>query len=105
MQLQVEVTLLVQIMKDKKIDVMSLQETWVNTNSEEVVDGYHFIFSSGVENADREERIKRQQNRYRYQLTLDEAFYLNPIDNSNRGYGNTNQKNSKRSQQEPITQT
>ena len=55
--------LLVHIMKDKKIDVLLLQETWVNTNSEEVVEGYHFIFSSGIENADREARIKRQQTR------------------------------------------
>ena len=50
-------------MNNKKIDVLSLQETWVNTNSEETVDGYRFIFSSGVENTDREERIKRQQTR------------------------------------------
>ena len=50
-------------MKDKQIDIMSLQETWVNTNSEEVVDGYNFIFSSGVDNVDREEIIKRQQSR------------------------------------------
>ena len=44
LQEKIKRQVLVQIMKDKKIDVMSLQETWVNTNSEEVVDGYHFIF-------------------------------------------------------------
>lgn len=53
---------LAQIMKYKQIDIMSLQETWVNTNLEEVVDGYHFIFSSGVDNIDREESIKKATN-------------------------------------------
>ena len=60
-QEKAKMQLLVHIMKDKKIDVLLLQETWVNTNSEEVIEGYHFISSSGVENADREARLKKQQ--------------------------------------------
>ena len=53
---------IVQIMNKKKIDTLCLQETWMNTNSQEQVDGYNFVFSTSVDNKDREERIKKQQS-------------------------------------------
>ena len=51
-------------MKKKSIDILCLQETWMNTNSQEQVDGYNFVFSTSVENKDIEERIKKQEATY-----------------------------------------
>ena len=53
------------IMKKKGIDILCLQETWNNINSRETIEGYNFVFSTSVDNKDREERIKRTQQRGR----------------------------------------
>ena len=45
-------------MKKQKIDILCLQETHINTNSMEKLDGYTFVYSSGVSDKDRETREK-----------------------------------------------
>ena len=46
-------------MENHKIDILCLQETHINTNSMEKVDGYTFIYSSGMFVKDRERPEKR----------------------------------------------
>ena len=47
-------------MENHKIDILCLQETHINTNSMEKVDGYTFIYSSGISDKDRETREKNK---------------------------------------------
>ena len=46
-------------MENHKIDILCLQETHINTNSMEKVDGYTLIYYSGMSNKDRERQEKR----------------------------------------------
>ncbi|MDA8583202.1 hypothetical protein N9L68_03190 [bacterium] len=48
-------------MKNVGLEILALQETNVNTNSIEVIDGYRFIFSTSIKNKDREAYIKQQK--------------------------------------------
>ena len=48
-------------MENHKIDILCLQETHMNTNSMEKVDGYTFIYSSGLSDKDRETREKQKK--------------------------------------------
>ena len=54
---------LIQIMEREEIDIMCLQETWINSSSEELKDKYLFLFSTGVSNKDREQAIKNRGTR------------------------------------------
>ena len=54
---------LIQIMEREEIDIMCLQETWINSSSEEMKDKYLFLFSTGVSNKDREQAIKNRGTR------------------------------------------
>ena len=48
-------------MRDQGINILSLQETHVNTNHVELHEGHAFIFSSSVSDKDREAREARQK--------------------------------------------
>ena len=51
-----------------EIDALALQETYVNTNSIEIHEGYRFIFATCISNKDREaalKTIKEHQNSMR----------------------------------------
>ena len=43
-------------MWENNIDILYLQETHVNINSKEIIDGYAFVYSSGISDKDREIR-------------------------------------------------
>ena len=49
-------------MKKHAIDILLLQETYVNTASMEQKLGYTFFFAASVNNLDREKALKRPQN-------------------------------------------
>ncbi len=44
-----------------KNGIMILQETNINTNSEELIDGYHFLLSTYIDNKVREVANKRRK--------------------------------------------
>ena len=52
-------------MWENNIDILCLQETHVNTNSKEVIDGYVFVYSSGITDKDREIKEQQQEQRKR----------------------------------------
>ena len=42
-----------------EIDALALQETYVNTNSIDIHEGYRFIFATCISNKDREAALKQ----------------------------------------------
>ena len=60
--------ILIDNMKRLNLDILLLQETYVNTNSAEIMDGFSFIFSTDVTDAQRKE-AKKQKTAERRMLT------------------------------------
>ena len=52
---------LVEIMWNQKIDILFLQETWINTANPETCGGYMFLFSTIIDNKLREAEAKRRR--------------------------------------------
>ena len=50
-------------MKTHHIDFLCLQEVHINSNSQNMIDGYTFIYASGVSDKDRETREKKAKLR------------------------------------------
>ena len=48
-------------METHKLDILFLQETHINTNTEEHHDQYCFVFSSSITNQQREEAYKARE--------------------------------------------
>ena len=52
---------IIHMMKTHKLDILFLQETHINTNTEEMHEDYHFVFSTSVTDKQREDAMKKRE--------------------------------------------